>query len=150
MTVFRKTPYLGTAFYVDAINGDDDNDGSWEHQWQTIAKVNAAALVPGNRVYFNPQAPHPGKLAPVTSGDVTHPIIYGTYGGGRAIIDGSADIALYNYNTAYYLRFEHIDFSGSAAADLKGTIQYWAHDAYFYDCIFRDSVLLNCYGAGFN
>jgi hypothetical protein len=44
---------LGTAYYVDSINGNDANAGtSPSAPWKTIAKANAATIAPGSQVLF--------------------------------------------------------------------------------------------------
>ena len=146
-----NTQMINEQFFVDPVSGDDSYTGHEGSPWKTIAKVNAAALVPGDQVLFKRGETFSGKLAPVTSGDANRYILYGVYGtGARPIIDGTADMAFYVDSTATYFRVEHIDFAGSSAANNKGTVQCWTHDAYWYDCIFRDAVGGNNYASGFN
>lgn len=71
-------------YYVDATNGDDDNDGSFSYPWKTIEKVNAIAVA--CRVLF--------KCGETWTGTtITVPVdgLYlGAYGAGAPpIIDGN-------------------------------------------------------------
>ncbi|MBB6730915.1 discoidin domain-containing protein [Cohnella zeiphila] len=46
-TAAADEPDAGHTYYVDAVNGDDGNDGSSDHPWQTIGKA-AGVLVAGD------------------------------------------------------------------------------------------------------
>ena len=87
---------VAAIYYVDATLGDDGNDGlTPATAWETIAAVNAAALVAGDHVLFKAGETFAGALTPATSGAADHPIVYGAYGNWpRPIIDGSNHIAL--------------------------------------------------------
>ncbi len=70
------------TYYVSARSGNDANDGlSARSAWQTLARVNAASLRPGDSVLFRRGDLWRGQLAPV-SGDATGPVTYGAYGKG--------------------------------------------------------------------
>lgn len=137
--VFTMTPSVPT-YYVDATGGDDSNEGKSETEaWQTIAKVNAATLNPGDQVLFKRGQTFAGTITPGQSGTLNHPITYGAYGSGdRPVINGAASRAFFvNINARSHIRCESLDFSGSAST-VQGVVNYQSHDAYFYDCIFRD------------
>lgn len=134
----RETTF--TYYFVDATLGDDDAAGTRAEPWQTITKVNAASLNPGDCVLFKRGETFAGNLSPTCTGTDAQWITFGAYGtGNRPIIDGSASIAFRVTNTNYHhMRFEHLDFSGVTDANVSTAI-CWTHDMYFYDCIFRDS-----------
>jgi hypothetical protein len=145
----KSTPWI---FYVDATLGDDDNDGtSPATAWQTVAKVNAATLLPGQRVLFKRGGTFAGQLTPTDSGESGNPITYGAYGvGAHPIIDGSAESYGF-YNIAYnFLRLEHLDFAGSN--ERQPLFSYDTHGHYIYDCIIRDSYtgMSGLYVKGYN
>jgi len=72
----------GAATYYVSASGKDANDGlSPRSAWQTLDRVNSAALKPGDCVLFRRGDVFRGQLRPV-SGDVTGPIAYGAYGRG--------------------------------------------------------------------
>ena len=88
------------AFYV-SNNGDDNNDGSIQNPWKTIAKVNTVAennnnggsLTPGAKILFRSGDTFVGQLVIKRSGTEANPIVISNYGGGELpIIKGSGDI----------------------------------------------------------
>ena len=76
-------------YYVSLL-GDDSNLGTSETcPWQTIERVNAAQLLPGDSVLFHADQTFLGNLcfADKHIGRVNKPITIGSYGFGRATID---------------------------------------------------------------
>ncbi len=78
------------TFYVDSEKGSDAADGTGEAAaWQTLDKVNTAALIPGDRVLFKRGGLWRGQLLP-QSGSNGKPVVYGAYGAGpKPILQGS-------------------------------------------------------------
>jgi len=78
------------VLHVDARGGDDASDGlAASRAWRTLAKVNAAALRPGDAVLFRRGEAWRGQLVP-QSGDETGCITYGAYGdGAKPLLLGS-------------------------------------------------------------
>lgn len=78
------------TFYVDSGTGRDDRDGqSPARAWQSLDRVNAAELKPGDTVRFRCGATWRGSLVPV-SGDEGAPITYTSFGdGAKPLILGS-------------------------------------------------------------
>ncbi len=71
----------GATYYVSAT-GKDSNDGlSPRSAWQTLDRVNSAALKPGDSVLFRRGDVWHGQLRPV-SGDATGPVTYSAYARG--------------------------------------------------------------------
>lgn len=80
-------------FYVDSELGDDGNPGTRALPWQTLAKVNAAALVPGQRVGLKRGGRWTQTLIPANGGIDGSPVVFGAYGiGPRPLIDGSTTV----------------------------------------------------------
>lgn len=72
----------GTIYYVDYTAGSDANPGTSPTQaWQTIAKVNAAALQPGDSVLFKRGCIWRERLI-AKSGNSTGYVTYAAYGEG--------------------------------------------------------------------
>jgi hypothetical protein len=104
-------------FYV-AVSGNDNNDGlTPQTAWQSIAKVNAQVLEPGNKVLFKGGDTFTGSviLTPSESGTANAPIEFGSYGGGRAIITVSSGHAM-SLEGASYITVKDLDFVGSGSA----------------------------------
>ena len=73
-------PLWATEYFVDSHNGSDRASGTSETQaWQSLEKVNTAALKPGDIVRFVRGGLWRGSLKP-KSGTATAPIIYTCYG----------------------------------------------------------------------
>jgi hypothetical protein len=75
----------GTSYYVDANGGDDANSGCEPQKaWRGLARVNATAFQPGDRILFRAGATYKGQLAPKGSGRDSSPIAIDRYGEGSA------------------------------------------------------------------
>jgi len=74
-----------------AATGSDTNDGfSPKSPWRSLAKVNAAALKPGDQVLFKRGNTWRGQLV-AQSGREGAPVTYGAYGtGDKPLLLGSA------------------------------------------------------------
>ena len=71
------------TYYVDATNGDDNNNGtSPQTAWKTIDKVNNALIIAGDSVLFKRGEVFRGSLIPVSGSDPFY-IIYGAFGVGN-------------------------------------------------------------------
>ncbi|MDO4583463.1 MAG: right-handed parallel beta-helix repeat-containing protein [Planctomycetia bacterium] len=80
------------ATYYVSPTGDDSQAGtSPQSAWQSLAKVNKAEIVPGDRVLFERGGIWRGILRPA-SGEKGNPVYYGAYGKGeKPTIYGSID-----------------------------------------------------------
>ena len=80
----------GTTYYVSATLGSDANDGLSEATaFETLSRVNALSLGPGDRVLFRSGDVWYGMLWPKGSGTGGQPIVVGSYGGSvKPVIDG--------------------------------------------------------------
>lgn len=78
-----------SSYFVDAQLGNDTNPGTLEKPFKTIERVNSLQLKVGNSVLFAGGQTFAGtiKLSGV-SGTKEKPIVIGSYGNGRAIING--------------------------------------------------------------
>jgi len=70
------------TLFVDSQSGQDGNDGlSPDHAWQSLDRVNAAELKPGDTVRFRCGGLWRGSLVPA-SGDEDAPVSYTSFGQG--------------------------------------------------------------------
>lgn len=76
-------------YFVDSQTGDDTNPGTNKKPLKTIEKVNSLKLQAGNSVFFAGGQTFAGtlKLSGLT-GSKEKPIVIGSFGNGRAIING--------------------------------------------------------------
>ena len=83
-----------TNYYIDNINGSDNNNGlSPGNAWQSLTKVNASAFLPGDSVLFIRGGVWRGQLIP-KSGNSSANITYSAYGTGeKPQLLGSANVS---------------------------------------------------------
>ncbi len=79
-----------TTFFVDSEKGNDEAAGTDEAAaWLSLDKVNAAELIPGDRVLFKRGGLWRGQLVPQSGSNGTR-VVYGAYGtGAKPILQGS-------------------------------------------------------------
>ena len=70
-----------TEFYL-ASNGNDDNPGTKESPWRTVAKIHNYALSPGDTIYFARGSLFTGGFTVSSSGSREKPITFTAYGEG--------------------------------------------------------------------
>lgn len=73
----------GTTYYVDAIGGNNANNGvSMETPWQTLGRVSSARLSPGDQILLKRGVVWREELTVPSAGSASDPIIIGAYGTG--------------------------------------------------------------------
>jgi hypothetical protein len=79
-------------YHVDSRLGNDATDGlSPKTAWQSLAKINEAKLLPGDRVLFHAGSVWRGQLVVKCQGMIGGPIRFESYGkGSRPRIAGRA------------------------------------------------------------
>jgi hypothetical protein len=85
---------LAVTYYISPSGNDSHSGTSAQTAWQTIDKVNAVDLNPGDKVLFQSGHDYPGNLLLTAedAGTPKQPVVIGSYGSGRARIkagDGS-------------------------------------------------------------
>ncbi|HYB27434.1 MAG TPA: right-handed parallel beta-helix repeat-containing protein [Solirubrobacteraceae bacterium] len=104
----------GVTYYVSPSGSDSNSGTSPAQAWRTVARVNSAALAPGDGVLFEGgQSFSDQVLMPSSSGTAEEPIVLGSYGQGQATITQGAwfvqhDLAFEN------LAFDNTFYGGSA------------------------------------
>ncbi len=77
----------GTTYYVSPSGSDSDSGRSPDQAWRTVRKASRAQLSSGDTVLFRGgHAFSDDTLMPEHSGAGGSPIVYGSYGGGRAAL----------------------------------------------------------------
>ena len=96
-----------STYYVDAAQGNDSRAGtSPSSAWQSLAKVNASALAPGDRVLLKSGSRWTGQLIIRSSGSPGKPIVVSRYGNGALPrIDGEGRVE----NTLQLRNAEHVE-----------------------------------------
>ena len=104
-------------YYVSLL-GDDSNVGtSKTSAWQSIERVNAAQLLPGDSVLFQANQVFLGNLyfADQRTGQVEKPITVSSYGFGRATIDAGAGAGCIVKNMGG-IHLRNLNFIGAGAS----------------------------------
>jgi hypothetical protein len=84
---FDPVAITGRTYYVSSA-GSDSNDGTSPQQaWKTVRQANRADLAPGDGVLFEGGATYSDDtLMPERGGARGKPVVYGSYGQGRAVL----------------------------------------------------------------
>ena len=131
LTAFFAADASATDYYVDNLNGDNNNSGLSGAPWQDLVKVNAVMFQPGDNVYFKRDGTWTGTLYPksgttpatITQGSGTSPtnrVTFDAYGtGDKPVINGNgAPVAVQIINKQYFT-FRNFHVTNIAAADGK-------------------------------
>jgi hypothetical protein len=108
-----ETGKTGRFYYVSS-SGHDSNPGTKEKPWQTLSKINATDLGPGDTVLLEGGSLFSGtiRLDSLDSGSEGKEIFIGTYGGGKATIDGGASEG-FMIDGCKYLSINNLEIKGS-------------------------------------
>lgn len=80
--ILSSTAYAAT-YYVDSVNGNDNNSGTSENQaWKTLSKVSSFSFNADDIIKFKKGQTFKGKLTIKGSGTSENPIIFTSYGSG--------------------------------------------------------------------
>ena len=142
-TAFSR-PSAPAAYYVSA-QGDDANDGrSQQTAWRTLSNVANASLHPGDSVLLRGGDTFVGPLKTRSSGAEGAPILFSSYGTGRARVVGSADAAAVYLNSNRFVTFSKLDVS----APRSNCILASAYGTGASDVRFDDLRIHDCGDAG--
>ncbi len=105
-----------TTYYVSNTGSDADTGLTPSTAWQTIAKVNATVLLPSTAVLFKGGQTFTGGIVPSVTGAIAaQPVIFGSYGGGRATISSGTSNG-FNALSLGGIIVRDLIFTGSGAA----------------------------------
>lgn len=106
-----QTP-VPTTYFV-SVQGNDAASGTRIRPWRTVGRVNRQRLNPGDRVLFNGRHTFAdAALKPAVSGEPRRPIVFGSYGRGRA------SVARIYLNSVHHLRYQDLSIRGASNAIL--------------------------------
>lgn len=146
----------GTTYYVDSVNGDDNNNGTGQSTaWKTLNKVNQTTFQPGDSILFKRGCIWNGQLHPLGSGTSENVITIGSYGtGSKPVINGGgASFAAVYLQDQEYWEITNLEVTNPTAADAQRAGIYVANSTSgvlnhirISDCYVHD---INGYSAGF-
>ncbi len=98
-----ENPGKGSCYFVSP-SGNDSNPGSRSKPWKTSGKINKTAFGPGDTILFEGGAVFAGTLIfdSLDSGVDGKVVTIGSYGTGRAIIDGAGSEGIIVRNCKFF------------------------------------------------
>jgi hypothetical protein len=99
-----KKDIKGECFYVSP-SGDDQNPGSKNEPWKTLGKINAMNFNPGDTILLEGGTVFSGTilLDSLDSGVKEKKVTIGSYGNGRATIDGAKSEGIIVKDCSYFI-----------------------------------------------
>jgi len=102
-----------TIYYVDSQSGNDTNPGTLTRPFKTIEKVNSLSLHAGNSVFFAGGQTYTGTLQfKGLTGTKQLPLVIGSFGMGRAIVNGGTQNAVH-VDSCSWLQMKNLILIGS-------------------------------------
>jgi hypothetical protein len=154
--------YVGSTFYVDSENGNDNNDGrSDTSAWQTLGKVNSVNFAAGSVVRFKCGGLWRGQFRPNGSGDSINQIVFTSYGTGEKPIiqnsvarnnlgdwvETSAGSGIWQANSDTILDIGNLIFDhGVAWGTKKDSLEKLKTELDFYKEVTSNRVFMRCDG----
>jgi hypothetical protein len=93
-----------STYYIDAQSGNDANPGTQKNPFKSIERVNSLKLQAGNSVFFAGGQTFAGTLRlKGLTGKKEQPIVIGSFGNGRAILNGGSGNAIQAESCSYLL-----------------------------------------------
>jgi hypothetical protein len=105
-------PVLAATYYVSNSGADANNGTSSSVPWQTIAKVNAGAYSAGDSILFHGGDTFSGTISLSVTGSAAAPITVGSYGTGKATINGGTGDGL-DCTNCEFLKVSNLALVGS-------------------------------------
>jgi hypothetical protein len=108
-----ETGNIWRCYYVSG-SGRDSNPGTREKPWKTVSKINATNFNPGDTILLEGGSLFPGTICldSLDSGSEGKEIFIGSYGNGRAIIDGGKSEG-FVIEGCKYLSLNNLEIKGS-------------------------------------
>jgi len=107
-----------SIYYIDSQSGNDANIGTLKKPFKSIEKVNSLQLKVGNSVLFAGKQTFAGTLKlTALAGTKDQPIVVGSYGNGRAIINGGNENSI-RADSCSWLQIKNMVVTGNGR--LKG------------------------------
>src|SRR5262245_6094313 len=114
-------PQSGTTYYVCPTGDDAFSGTSPDDAWRTLDRVNQQSLLPGDSVLLEGDSTFSGtlRLSPPEAGTPTEPIVFGSYGQGRAVISAGSGTGIDVYDVAGVL-IQDLVIGGAGIANNAG------------------------------
>lgn len=112
------------AYYIDNVNGDDNNAGTFAFPWKNISKLNAMTIAAGTNIFLKCGSTFTAqRLKFFGSGTSTQPIVIDKYGSGaNPLLAGNGlvgDAVVYLYNQQY-IEINNLEITNSPNGPING------------------------------
>ncbi|GAB6928179.1 hypothetical protein JCM10914A_21620 [Paenibacillus sp. JCM 10914] len=154
-TTLPRAEAAGTAYYVDADNGNDTNAGTSPGvAWKTLDKVNTVVFQPGDAIRFKAGGVWHGALKPQGSGAPGQPITIDRYGEGYKplIAGGGVPATIHFYNQEQW-EVRNLEITNTASTPgqrrgihVDGTSGGFANPTVYEHFVFEDLDIHNVRG----
>lgn len=104
------------TYYVDAVNGQDENDGlTIETAWKNLDKINETVFQPGDQILLKRGCMWSGGLVLQGSGSLEAPIYLGSYGEGEKplIVGGEENYKVVSLVNQSYWEINELQITSS-------------------------------------
>lgn len=109
---------LNAITYYISPSGNDNNSGTSINQaWKTISKINSTSIAAGSIILFEGGSSFYGGIYidNTDANDASNPVVFSSYGTGKAIINSGNEMGFYAQNTQG-VTISNLIFEGSGAA----------------------------------
>jgi hypothetical protein len=136
--------------YYISPNGNDADIGTSElTAWKTPARANKVGLSPGVQFLFQGGTTHNGNLKWTGgSGSAQAPVLFGSYGNGKATINPGSGRAFYGFNVGG-ISFDGLNFAGTVDTNKKDAQTGLQFESDRAGTIFPPVSMTNCDIGGF-
>jgi hypothetical protein len=100
----------GRSYYI-SNKGNDNNKGTQDQPFATIAKLNSLILQPGDAIYFEGGQTFSGNLSLMLNGSEQDSVYISSYGNGIPVIDGDDSVGV--SLSGKYFSLSNIEVKGS-------------------------------------
>lgn len=136
--------------YFVSAKGDDNNDGLSPNQaWQTLSKINTTGFKSGDMIFFDAATVFKGtlKIDIGDSGTLEKPVVFTSYGGGKATINAGSASGVFAINASNIV-LANLKVVGNGVEKNNGSgIYFYAEDSLNAPHNIRIS---NCEATGFH
>jgi len=127
----RETP---STFYISAAEGNDTNDGlSPATPWQTLSKVNAREMIPGDSLLFRSGDTFVGRLTIISEGgNESLPVVITSYGSGaKPILDGDGYLSAVLIQNSSHIHLSNLEITNENEISKPGVSEDKRYGIYF-------------------
>jgi len=104
-------------YYIDSLKGNDTNSGTFRKPFKSVEQINAQKFKAGQSILLAGGQIYEGTIwFKDLNGTKKNPIAIGSYGKGRAVVNGGSSIAIHVENCSW-LQFKDLNLKGNGRLD---------------------------------